>query len=462
MIGPDGAGRQHPGWERISPADALELTTDVGPVPMQVGAVLLLDPPASFDLRAAIRLVADRASGVPRLRQRLLGVPWWCGRPIWVDDPSFDAAAHVRRRACPPPGDEPALLDLAAELVAQPLPRHRPLWAATMVTGLRDDRVALVFAFHHVLADGLGGLAVLAGLVDGAPSPSVAPAGRRPPSRSELVQEASRARLRALARLPNSLRSARPALSELGIGRPQRLPRSSLNRPTGPRRRYVAMDAGLAAVRDAADRHGATVNDAVLSAIAGALRSVLESRGERLDRLVASVPVSARQAPSVRLGNHVGVMPIAVPAAADPWVRLARVAGVTRARKGTARGASLAILGPAFRLLAALGAFRWFIDHQRLVHTFVTNVRGPERPVTLAGAPVASIIPLSGTTGNVTVAFAVLSYCGTLTFTVVADPDRVPDLPVLVDELRAQLAVLAPAGPVTSRLPGGRPASSNH
>jgi hypothetical protein len=92
--------------------------------------------------------------------------------------------------------------------------------------------------------------------------------------------------------------------------------------------------------------------------------------------------------------------------------------------------------------MAALKVFRWFIDHQRLVHTFVTNMRGPQHPVMLAGAPVTSIVPLTGTTGNVTVAFAALSYAGTLAITVVVDPDRVPDLPVLLAGLRDQLAAL--------------------
>ena len=41
-----------------------------------------------------------------------------------------------RQVRCPPPGDERALLDLAADQLGEPLPRSRPLWSATFVTGL--------------------------------------------------------------------------------------------------------------------------------------------------------------------------------------------------------------------------------------------------------------------------------------------------------------------------------------
>jgi diacylglycerol O-acyltransferase len=90
------------------------------------------------------------------------------------------------------------------------------------------------------------------------------------------------------------------------------------------------------------------------------------------------------------------------------------------------------------------------MNHQRRLHTLVSNVRGPDRPLTLAGAPVAAIVPVSvGEAGNLTVNFVALSYAGTLTVTVTADPDRVPDLPVLAAALQAELDALttAPAGP---------------
>ena len=82
---------------------------------------------------------------------------------------------------------------------------------------------------------------------------------------------------------------------------------------------------------------------------------------------------------------------------------------------------------------------RWFINHQRLIHTFVTNLRGPAEPLTLAGAPVRALIAIPNTTGNVTVTFGALSYAGTLRITVLSDPSRVPDVAVLTAALHRDL-----------------------
>jgi hypothetical protein len=44
-----------------------------------------------------LRVIADRATTIPRLRQRLVWPPAGCGRPVWIDDPGYYADHHVRR-----------------------------------------------------------------------------------------------------------------------------------------------------------------------------------------------------------------------------------------------------------------------------------------------------------------------------------------------------------------------------
>ncbi len=161
--------------ERASPDDLMLLASDVGPAPMQAGAVLVLDAGPDFDVAAAKATLAARITAVPRLRQRLVRAPLGCGRPFWVDDQAFDIEAHVRSVPCQPPGDEAALLERVTATATQPLPWSRPLWSATFLTGLASGRVAIIVIFHHVLADGIGGLAVLASLVDGAPGAASVP-----------------------------------------------------------------------------------------------------------------------------------------------------------------------------------------------------------------------------------------------------------------------------------------------
>lgn len=430
----------------------MHLATDVGPVPMQVGAVLVLDAPAGFEVSHARRVLAQRIGGVPRLRRRLVRTPLGCGRPIWLDDPVFDIGRHVRMVACPSPGDEKALLDLAARLVTERLPWSRPLWSATFVTGLAAGKVGLVLVFHHALADGIGGLAVLARLVDGSQTGPAARPEPAVPTRRELAADAWAVRLKAMTHPARVLRRLRSGLSELGSPRSVRAVRSSLNRRTGPRRRLAVVRTDLGAVHEVARRHLASVNDVVLTAVTGALHTLLGLRGETVDALAVSVPVSGRRAASAAdPGNRVGTLPVMLPAGGDPWVRLRRTAIITRSRKTSTPGASAAVLGPLLRALSAARLLRWFMNHQSLINTFVANVRGPADRLSFNGSAIRDIVPVSGAFGNVTIAFAALSYSGSLTITIVADRDHCPDLPVLAQALQRQLNALTVTA--SSRLP---------
>ncbi|WP_394768882.1 wax ester/triacylglycerol synthase domain-containing protein [Lacisediminihabitans sp.] len=412
----------------------MSLASDRGSAPMQVGAVLMLDVGQGFEPERLVRAIEQRLPAIPRLRQRLERAPFGCGRPIWVDDAEFRLADHLSIVACLSPPGPASVLDVAAGLITSRLPHDRPLWRASIVTSLGDGGAALVIVYHHVLADGIGGLAVLAALA-GAPSEDpLFPRSR--PGTAELARDAARDRVCALTRLPSALaRLARAAL-QLGPALRTRPPRSSLNRPTGRRRRFATVACELQRVRETAHGHQATVNDVVLSAITGALRRLLAERGEPSETIVVSVPFSARRTTAAsRLGNASGVIPLRLPATGDPDERLDAVAVITRAAKRSGPGASTAMLGPGFRLLARAGLFRRFIDHQRLIQTFVSNLRGPENRLTIGDWPVVSVIPLSVAVGNVTVSFSALSYCGTLTISLAADPDACPDL----DRLRQLL-----------------------
>jgi len=430
-------------FERVSPDDLMSLATERGSTPLQVGAVLMLDSSESLEPRLVVDAIADRVRAVPRLRQRLVKVPWGCGRPVWVDDRDFAVSGHFSVIRCPAPGGESAVLEVAAQMLLTRLPRDRPLWAAKLVTDTGGGGAALIVVFHHVLADGIGGLAVLAGLVDGAPEAHDRVFPVQMPSLGQLAAQAAYDRLRSAGKLPAVLGRLAGAASQLRPVFGGRLARSSLNKSTGPRRRFATVRVDLSQIRDAAHAHEATVNDVALSAIAAALHRLLSIRGERVDQFVISVPFSARrQASAGDLGNKSGVIPLHVPGVGDPARRLESLAVATRAAKQAQRGASTALLGPFFRLLAAAGLFRWFIDRQRLIHTFVSNLRGPESRLSFLDCPITSIIPLSAASGNVTVSFALLSYAGTLTITLIADPDTCPDLSELRDALEDEVSVL--------------------
>ncbi|MDI9952215.1 wax ester/triacylglycerol synthase domain-containing protein [Rhodococcus sp. IEGM 1305] len=423
--------------EQLCSGDLITLVSDVGPVPMNVGALLFVAGDGDVDAATVEATFTRRLTSIRRLQQRLATPRRGLGRPYWVDDSDFDVRAHVARVRCPSPGGHDAALAIAVDAVTRPLPRSRPLWRAVVVTGLIDDHTGLVLVLHHVVADGIGGLAVLARLVDGADPAGPADDTAAPP-RGRLVDRISE-RFRTLRRLPHRVARIRGGWAELGRGRGGWAPRCSLNAATGPRRRVVTVDVGLNGVRAAGRRSGATVNDVLLVAVTGALAELLRERMEFPQELVVSVPVSARSsATSGHLGNQVGVMPVRVPLVGSFQERLTTVSGVTRVQKMRTRGTSSALIGPLFRILAALRLFRWFVDRQRLVNSFLTNLPGPPGQLVIAGAPITGITPITVTAGNVGVAFAALSYAGTLTVTIIVDPDVVPEVRELAAALHEQ------------------------
>jgi Wax ester synthase-like Acyl-CoA acyltransferase domain len=117
--------------ERATPIDMMELASDVGPVPLQVAAVLVFESGALLMASQVREALADRVCGIPRLRQQLVPAPPGCGRPVWVDDPGFDITRHFRDVRCPPPGDQETLLGVAAGVVTDPLPPAATLTART-------------------------------------------------------------------------------------------------------------------------------------------------------------------------------------------------------------------------------------------------------------------------------------------------------------------------------------------
>ncbi|QBS45349.1 wax ester/triacylglycerol synthase domain-containing protein [Nocardia sp. CS682] len=423
--------------DRAGPMDLTVLAADHAPVPMNMGAILMFQDGIA---PSAIReLLTERLPRIPRLRQALRRTPFGCGRPVWLDDPDFDLDRHMDVVSWAEPGSR-ELLDTAAELLCRPLRTDRPLWRATLVTA--TSHAALVVVVHHVLADGLGGLAVLAALADEGPEQPVPDFPRPPPDSRTLLADAMRERLRAVRALPTALRQGIAGLRELGFGwtRIHLVEPTSLNQPTSPRRRLTRITTPLDEIAAAAHRHGGTVNDVVLAAVTGALLEIMSERGEHPPRLVVSVPISGRRSTTANeLGNNTGVRPISVPATLDDSARLTEIITRTRdASRSTVRASSSGPLGALFRILHRTGLFQRFIDHQRLVHTFETNLRGPAVALHLAGHRVDALIPLVVTPGNVGVTFAVLSYAGTLGVTVIADPDLVPDQDILTSAIHTR------------------------
>jgi diacylglycerol O-acyltransferase / wax synthase len=432
--------------------------------PADIGVVAVLDGAGLFDGAGRLRInrVRDRIAGrldlAPRLRQVVYRPPPGLGRPLWVDAPSFNIADHIHVHPLPTPAGETELLQACEELRRRSLDPSRPLWQLWLLPGLPDGQVGMFIKLHHAIADGVAGVALLGNLLDHAADaapPAAPPWTPRPaPAARDLLLDNLRRYADALARSTSHLNhpagatgrvrrtwgSVRELLTE------PRAPRTSLNRPIGATRRIAVVHCHLDAVHEAAHHADASVNDAVLAAVAGGLRDLLQSRRENVTGLVlhAMVPVALHD-PSLgpAQGNRYGVMVVSLPIGEpNATRRLQTIAAQTTRRKHQPRRPwGTGLLGsPLVQRLAIRLA-----DRQHFINIHVANVPGPATPLYLAGARLTEAFPVTPLSGNVTLGVGVLSYTDQLNISVIADRDACPDLPTFTTGLTNCLSELTGA-----------------
>src|SRR6201996_5200168 len=198
--------------DRLTGLDSSFLHLEDGATHMHVaGAAILEGRAPSYD--ELIEHILSRLHLVPRYRQRLAFVPFGQGRPVWVDDPHFNPAFHVRHTALPTPGGEDQLKRLCGRIFSQALDRTRPLWELWLVEGLAEDRFALLSKTHHALVDGVSGVDIATVLFDASADPlPVAPpdhewVARPLPSSAQLMADALLERATVAAEIVRGVRA---------------------------------------------------------------------------------------------------------------------------------------------------------------------------------------------------------------------------------------------------------------
>ena len=416
---------------RLSREDLRILALENETVAGHTGKVILVDGRLDADqLRASI---ARRLPRAPRLSLRLTerdGEPWW------APDPEVDLTAHVVRSGAAGTGDDAGLRAAVAGLFAQHLDRSRPLWRIDVLPGLAGGRSALVWRIHHALADGMTAMAMASAVLwDGAPV--TAPGQHRPP--------AGRA---AAAGPPQLLGDLRSAAREA----PQPWRRSPFDGHVDARRSVAFSSAGLDALRHVCHATGgATVNDAVLTVVAGGLRRWLEAHHGHLGAVRVKVPVSLHDpvpgpgpVPGADPGNRDSFFCLDLPlGSADPLDRLAAIRHATKVRK---QGHDAQHLDRLMRELAQVPPLGRFADrvlsHARSFALNVSNVPGPRQPVRVLGLPVQAMYSLAEIGEHHALRIAVVSLAGTLNFGLVADPTLLDDVDQLAADLQAEAAAL--------------------
>jgi WS/DGAT/MGAT family acyltransferase len=443
--------------DRLAAIDESYLVAESPAAPLHVASLGVFEPGQMCDADGRLRIdairqrIAGRLDLLPRMRQRVVEVPFGVHRPVWVDDADFDIERHVDAVALGSPNDEAALLRLTEDVVMQPLDRAHPLWHLRFVTGLEGGRIALIERAHHAMIDGVSGIDVSLTLLDltpDAPEEHPRPWTPRPtPSPRSLVGEGLRdmvlAPLAATARTVGSARhpaqiaaAASRVAAALGAMRGEgiRAPRCSLNGPIGTTRELHLIRERLSDVHAAGAPHGATVNDVVLAAVTTGLRELFLARGEVLksDRTVTVlIPVSVRDASeTMALGNRVGGLLASLPVGiGDPVARLRSIAATTAHLKASGEAATADQLFRAIDLLPPQVArvLAGGLDRQPLVNLVVTNIPGPSFPLYALGGRMLEAFPVVPLGAHMTLEVAVLSYDGALNLCVTADRTACPD-----------------------------------
>jgi len=457
-------------YERLSPQDATLRCAEAPGSPLQIGALCLFEADPLLDETGCLRMVElrrhieSRLGNVPRFGQRLLPVPFDQGRPVWVDDASFDIANHVRAAALPHPGGPAELRAFMAQLLEVPLDRSRPLWELWIVEGVEGDRIAVVPKVNHVMADGMAVLEFALSVLDLEPGP---PAEARPssepqppPARGRLLLEAMGDQLRCQvavglgavaalghpARLLRGMRTLVKAVTLTAMPAPK-LP---ITRPVGRHRDFAWVPLPLGDLRKIARSQEVTLNDIVLTVVAGALDRYLADKAMPPEvRPRVLVPVSTHGRPG-EVENRFSMMVADLPPGAlDPLGRL-RVAHADMAER---KASGQSMIGSLLFNLGALVA-PWLLrpvaalvlEHQPFVNLAVTNLPGSDDPAYLLGSRMLELFPFVTVTANIALIIGVLSYDGTLGVGLTADADIIGDLDRVAEALACSASELVASG----------------
>ncbi|WP_170169751.1 wax ester/triacylglycerol synthase family O-acyltransferase [Nocardioides aurantiacus] len=441
---------------RVKPVDAIWLDMDRVRNLMVIECVMFLEGP--IDRVAFDRLLRERLIGIYPVFSRIPVKghnPW--SRSCWHDVPDLDLERHVREVRLPAPGDAAALQTYVSSFMATPLPRDRPLWEVHLVTGL-DEGAAIYVRLHHALADGIALTQVLISLTETSAATGEdardahAPAGGRAPGADTGERVGSQARgVARSAGLRACAATVRTALRAVGVVAKLMLtrnPPSPLEGPVGAQKQAVWSEpVELQLIKDIAKASDATVNDVLVSALAGAVRRYQVERGAHAVDLPTMIPVSLRPLhlpPPPELGNRFAVVLLLLPSGvAGAAERLAetkrRMDKIKRSPEPVITFAIISGIGRLGRNVS--NAFVTFFAGKATGVT--TNVPGPREPRYLAGTRVTGLLGWVPGSATQTLGTCIFTYDGMVTIGLKTDAAVVPDPLVVLEAFRQEITDLS-------------------
>ncbi len=450
--------------EQLSGQDAMFLHAELDGLPQHIGGVSIYNqataPGGVVRFKQILAMLESRVHLSPIFRRKLATVPLGLGRPYWVEDPDFDIEYHVRHIALPKPGDWRQLCILAARIHSQPLRRDKPLWEMYVIEGLHNvegvpaNSFALLLKVHHCAMDGASGAQFMNIVHDLTPE-TVNP-GAAPPW---IVERMSTGRMLTRAYIDawkkpgqvyDMVKQARSAFKRLRLGKERQdfhtLEDKQKTRFQGKISRHRVVEArrfDFEVVREIKNTlPGTTINDVMLTIVAGGLRKYLKSKDDLPEKtLVAGCPIDVRPPEEQASGgNMVGFMNVALRTEIDdPMERLKLVHEEAVSAKAYAQA-----LGPRMMVdltdvmpgnvlsLALRAASATGLSEANVVqNTVITNVPGAPMQLYMCGAELVdsfSLGPLLPNIGLFHIIYsAVQNKKGTISLSFTACRDMLPD-----------------------------------
>jgi len=493
---------------RIASEDLTWLLMDRPNNLMHVNGLMGFDELPEFD--ALVELVMERMVRKYRVLSQVAvqrGDVW-----MWEDDADFATERHVRHVVLDDGGDE-AIRAYVSGQFSVPFDRSRPLWEVQIVTGPGDDASGYLYSrFHHGIGDGIRLVQMLLGACDPADDAAPEAVGRNidgehhhPLERmlhvvehsvkdtidyvghaGQAVASATRTLMSTtnplglthhvgeafnLVRHPDKLIDALTGIASVDnensnswreIGRMLLSDGHDAEAWSGHPgvAKSVAWVEGfpLDGIRAAARAHGASLNDVLLAAVSLALTEYLEERGvSEVTDLSWMMPVSLQPIDATlpdRLGNHFVVVMLSMPLGIHRPEDL-----IDEIHRRTTR------LKNSAEPMVAFGFQRVVAETPSTVSRHVTdyfagktigqltNVPGPRVALTMAGAPVRSILGWVPTSGDQPLGVCLFSYDGAVTVGVSTDARMIPDPLLFAELVERYLAELARINDVATEGP---------
>ncbi|MCX2982177.1 wax ester/triacylglycerol synthase family O-acyltransferase [Halieaceae bacterium IMCC14734] len=469
---------------QLTGMDASFLYLETPNAPMHISGLVIYDqstaPGGKVRFKEIIENYDQRLQSMPPMTRRLVEVPLNLDHPYWVSDGNYDPEFHIRHLALPKPGDWRQLCILISRLHARPLDRKRPLWEAYVIEGLDNvegvpkGSFAVFSKTHHAAIDGTSGMEMTAAIHDMSPDyienrkQAIIQVDSQP-SRLELVARAQINNIKKPFHFVDVAMNTMPGLARTYAATRRGefksvkvVPRTRFNDKVSPHRVFDAVSFELEAVKAIKNSvPGATVNDAAIAIVGGAMRKYLEHYDELPDdSMVAMAPVNVRTEGDNTGGNVVSALTVQVRSdIAEPLERLQAVHEGTRNAKEMSQAIGAKAMTDYTQFIpsmltaqAARMASRWGLLNRMkpLFNCVITNVPGPQVPLYSTGAKMIANYGTGPVFDGLGLFHVISSYCGAFTISATSCRDIMPDPSFYRQCLEESFAELAAAATKSS------------